>query len=240
MTFVIPMAGKGSRFVKAGYKLPKYMISINGKTLFEYSMESLPLEIANKIVFICLEEHNQYNVSQFIQEKINHNNIKIIKLKEVTRGQAETVYLAKNFIDKHDDILIYNIDTAFKSKNLKDILSDSKKKKNGVIGAFLDKTLDDKWSFALLDNNKNVVKTTEKEKISNYALTGLYHFSMASDFFDIAQLWIENKKMIRNEFYIAPMYNDLIKNNKKYILDIVDEFIPLGTPDEVEVFEQRI
>ena len=41
LTVVITMAGLGSRFRKAGYNVPKYMIEVHGKTLFEWSMESL-------------------------------------------------------------------------------------------------------------------------------------------------------------------------------------------------------
>ena len=41
MTIVITMAGLGSRFRKAGYEMPKYMIEDHGKTLFDWSMESL-------------------------------------------------------------------------------------------------------------------------------------------------------------------------------------------------------
>ena len=238
MTFIIPMAGKGSRFIKDGYKLPKYMIEVKGKTLFEYSMDSLPIGIADKIIFICLKEHEKYNVSNFIKEKINHTNIDIILIDEVTRGQAETVYVAKDHVKDLDEILIYNIDTYFQSKNLKEALLNASLKCDGILGAFIDETNDDKWSFAKLNDEQNVIQTTEKEKISNYALTGLYHFSKASDFFDIANSWISNNQTVRNEFYIAPMYNDLIKQGKKYKLDITDIFIPLGTPDEVKAFEQ--
>ena len=41
MTIIITMAGLGSRFRKAGYECPKYMIEAKGKTLFEWSMGSL-------------------------------------------------------------------------------------------------------------------------------------------------------------------------------------------------------
>jgi NDP-sugar pyrophosphorylase family protein len=239
MTFIIPMAGRGSRFLKEGFTLPKYMIEVKGKTLFEYSLESLPLEIADKIIFVCLEEHDNFNVSDFIKKKTKHNNIEIIKLKEITRGQAETVYKCKDLVSSDDQLLIYNIDTAFNSEKLKQILLDDSLKKDGILGAFIDKSPDEKWSFASLDNDRNIIKTTEKEKISNFALTGLYHFSKASDFFDTAKDWIENQKTVRNEFYIAPMYNDLVNQGKKYTIDIVDEFIPLGTPQEVKEFESK-
>ena len=237
MTFVIPMAGRGSRFQKAGYKLPKYMIEVKGKTLFEYSINSLPISIADKLIFICLKEHGEDLVTNFIKLKAKHNNIEIIFLDEVTRGQAETVYKARNHINNNDELLIYNIDTYFKSNTLKEKLENRDLNQDGILGAFIDESNDDKWSFAKLNDNNNIIQTTEKEKISDFALTGLYHFLKASDFLEIAEDWIINNKTVRNEFYIAPMYNDLIKQGKNYILDIVDDFVPLGTPEEVRNFD---
>lgn len=240
MTFVIPMAGHGSRFINEGYILPKYMIEVQGKTLFEYSLESLPIEIANKLIFVCLKKHElDFKVSAFIKEKINHHSIEIVLLDEITRGQAETVYMARDQINENGELLIYNIDTYFKSSTLKSTLLDKNHKKDGVLGAFIDQSDDEKWSFAQIDSNGIVTKTTEKEKISNYALTGLYHFSKSNDFLNIAKKWIEEGRTVRDEFYIAPMYNDLIAEGRSFVLDIVDEFIPLGTPAEVKKFESN-
>ncbi len=238
-TFVIPMAGRGSRFIKEGFSEPKYMVKVKGKTLFEYSINSLPLDLADKLVFICLKDHEVFNVSKLINDKANHSNIEIILLDEVTRGQAETVYLTRDRIGNTDELLIYNIDTCFKSSSIRNLLLDNKQKKDGILGAFIDKSNDDKWSFAKIDKGGGVVKTTEKEKISNYALTGLYHFSESIDFFEIAKEWIEEEKTVQNEFYIAPMYNDLIKRGKKYVIDVVDTFVPLGTPEEVKSFASK-
>lgn len=234
------MAGRGSRFQKEGYELPKFMIEVKGKTLFEYSLESLPIEIAEKLIFICLEEHEKYSISDFIHNKTNHKNIEIIKLNDVTRGQAETVFKAEPSINPSHELLIYNIDTHFRSNTLKPLLLDNTAKGCGILGAFIDKSPDDKWSFAKLNQNGSVIQTTEKDKISDYALTGLYHFTKASDFLDIAKSWIQENKTVRNEFYIAPMYNDLIQIGKNYTLDIVDQFIPLGTPEEVASFNERL
>lgn len=239
MTFIIPMAGRGSRFINAGYTQPKYMIEVKGKTLFEYSLNSLPLDICDEIIFICLKEHKNFNVESFIYSKISHKNIKIHFLDKVTKGQAQTVYSIKGFIDDDEEIVIYNIDTYFESNKLRSLLL-SKDKEDGILGAFIDESDDNKWSFASLDLKDNVIRTTEKEKISNYALTGLYHFSKSKDFFVTAKNWIENNITVRDEFYVAPMYNDLIKQDKKFIIDIVDKFIPLGTPQEVENFARTI
>lgn len=35
LNIVIPMAGRGSRFANAGYKMPKPLIDVNGKPMIE-------------------------------------------------------------------------------------------------------------------------------------------------------------------------------------------------------------
>jgi len=239
--FVIPMAGKGERFLKAGYKMPKYMIEVNGKTLFEYSLESLPLDIADIVIFIGLEEHDKdYKLKNFIHEKVKKYSLKnyeILLLKEYTRGQAETVYKAKDIIDPNSNLSIYNIDTYFYDPTLKyELLS---MQYDGIIGGFFLDCKDEKWSFAKVNDNMIVTKVAEKEQISNIALTGFYNFSEAHLFFNIAEKWIKEGKTVRGEFYIAPMYNDLIEQGKKFKIKLVEKFIPLGTPEDVENFRKK-
>jgi len=235
MTIVIPMAGKGSRFINKGYKKPKFMVEVKNKTLFEYSLNSLPIKLATQIIFICLSEHKRYDLEKFIHMHISHDNIKIIYLDEVTKGQAQTVCKAEYLVSKDDELLIFNIDTCFKSEAFEELFLD--KTNDGILGTFIDKSLDDKRSFAKVDDNNYVIKTTEKVKISDYALTGMYFFRKSKDFFKIANAYIKDEKTTKGEYYIAPMYNDLILENKKYVLDVVKSFIPLGTPEEVELFE---
>lgn len=235
------MAGRGKRFFQAGYELPKYMIEAKGKTLFEYSLDGLPLDIADRIIFIGLVEHQtRYDLRRFIDEKIEHYETKaeckFLFLQDVTRGQAETVLMAERFIEPSDDLLVYNIDTYFQSKNLKQKLLNSIEKKDGILGAFVLDNPDNKWSYAEINDSGLVTRTTEKIPISNYALTGMYHFSNAQDILDVASSNIMSNRMEQNEFYIAPMYNDLIAQGKEYVIDIADEFIPLGVPEDVETF----
>ena len=60
MNIVITMAGLGSRFKKAGYSEPKYMIEVHEKTLFDWSMESLEgfNDGNEKYIFIVRKEDN--------------------------------------------------------------------------------------------------------------------------------------------------------------------------------------
>jgi dTDP-glucose pyrophosphorylase len=233
MNFVIPMAGAGGRFKKAGYEKPKMLLEAHSKTLLEWSVDSLPLEICTNLVFIGLKEHREkYNLGSFIKEKYNKYNLNFLWLDNITRGQAETVYKAKDLIDLDTDLVVFNIDTFFISDTLKKNLL--KNNIDGVLGAFESK--EDRFSYAKLDEKGYVKETAEKIVISNYALTGLYHFKYPRDFFNICQKHIENNILYKNEFYIAPMYNELIKQGKKFIIDIAKEHWILGTPNEYKVF----
>lgn len=239
MKIVIPMAGKSSRFYAAGYKIPKFLIKVKGKTLMEYSLKSLPLSSNDQVVFIALKRHDElYKLEKHINITFPNLNFNLILLENETRGQSETVMASRDIIDEKDELLIYNIDTCFKSKTLKKKITEEKHMHDGVLGAFINRSEENHWSFAKINKNKNVIKVREKVKISDFALTGLYHFSKAKYFFETAEYHIRNNLLAKGEFYIAPLYNDLILKGKNFKLDIVDEFIPLGTPKEVKIFER--
>jgi NDP-sugar pyrophosphorylase family protein len=56
MNIIIPMAGSGERFVKAGYKEPKPMIKVGGRCIVEYVLDMFDKENDN-FVFICNYDH---------------------------------------------------------------------------------------------------------------------------------------------------------------------------------------
>lgn len=235
MNFVIPMAGRGQRFTDAGYKIPKMLIEAKGKTLLEWSIDSLPLELCTNLIFVILRDHTAtHQLDHFITNKYKKYNPKIVYLEEVTKGQAETILKAKHLLDITVDLVVYNIDTAFNSVSLKDTLL--KNKRDGVIGAFLDYSNSNKYSYAKLDKESNVIEVVEKVKISDFALTGFYHFTNPEDFINFAEMNIQNNDTVKGEFYVAPIYNQLLQQGKMFTLDICNEINILGTPEELNAF----
>jgi dTDP-glucose pyrophosphorylase len=235
MNFVIPMAGRGQRFTNAGYQLPKMLIEAHGKTLLEWSIDSLPLSLCKRLICILLKDHDeQFGLKQRIQLIYgNRVDVRFYELEAVTRGQAETVALAKSLVDPELDLLIFNIDTYFHSDTLVSQLL--RTDIDGVLGTF--KSTAPRFSFAVVDEASSyVTRTAEKEPISTHALTGLYHFKKPADFFEAADYYMQNNIQVNNEFYIAPMYNYLIEKGKKFVLDDAGEHHILGTPEELDSF----
>jgi len=234
MTFVIPMAGHGQRFIEAGYALPKFLLEARGKTLLEWSVDSLPLELAHLTVFVMLREHEAAHQMEARIRKLygQRTPLAFVFIDEVTRGQAETIVRASSLINPELPLLIFNIDTMFNSSTLKDnLLRDDV---DGVLGCFYSK--EPRFSFAAINDAGFVMRVTEKEPISENALTGLYHFHRAADFLEIADVAISNNQLTKGEFYVAPLYNDLLARGARLILDHATVHHILGTPQEYAEF----
>ncbi len=241
LNFIIPMGGEGKRFKNSKFKKPKFMIETKNKTLLEWAIQSLPLDFAHKIFFIIRKNDEQnFGVKEFIKkimkEKFPNTKFKVLLLSKNTRGQAETVLSCKKDINSNRALLIFNNDTYFKSTRLKSrLLSMKNQKIDGILGIF--NSNDPKYSFVKINNEDKVIRTKEKKVISNFASTGLYIFSKGSDFIKSAEYAIENNILSKNEFYISELYNILIKEGKKFTIDFADEFVALGTPEDIKKFE---
>ena len=62
MNIVVPMAGRGKRFLEEAYKNPEYkkpkpMINIAGRMMIEWALSSYPLLPEDQLIFLVLREH---------------------------------------------------------------------------------------------------------------------------------------------------------------------------------------
>ena len=234
MNIVIPMAGRGSRFADAGFALPKPLIDVRGRPMYAWAVDSLPLSLATRVIFICLEEHVRDTVlAADIRARYARLSPVIVSLSAVTAGQACSVLEAREWIDSDQPLVIYNADT-YCVTDLEARLRGSEKV-DGLIGVF--QAPGDKWSFARTDASGRVVETAEKRRISEWATTGLYHFTRGRDFVRHADAMIAAGERERGEFYVAPVYNRLIAAGGDVRLDIAKQVWVLGTPEDLQYFE---
>lgn len=237
MNFLITMAGRAERFVRAGFAAPKMLVTSRGQTLLEWSIGSLPLELCTRLVFVALAEHErQHMLSRRAGALLPSGmDVRWHWLNGVTRGQAETALLAEPDVDPDRPLVIFNIDTRFTSRTLAATLQEPQW--DGVLGSF--SSQDPRFSYALVDASGCVRDVREKDVISSNALTGLYTFRRPADFFDTARRWLAMDRRVRGEFYIAPMYADLIAAGRAFTLDTAESVDILGTPEELAVFEGK-
>ena len=223
MNIIITMGGNGRRFREKGYNVPKYMIEVKNKTLFEWSMISLEnfKSINPKYIFVVKKEDNAKDFIEKEIKKLDIKNASIVEIEKLTDGQATTVILAKEKWIEGDSLLIYNIDTHIESHVLKpeDIQGD------GFIPCF---------------NAPGAIELREKKRISDNATIGLYYF-YSTDLYMKAynEYYKEQTNLEKGEKYIAPLYNYLIKENYSVRISTIpfENVHVIGTPEELEEFK---
>ena len=230
---VIPMVGLSSRFFKNGYTKPKYMLDLNGQSVFEHSVSSFS-HYFKTLPFLFIVRAD-FDTPAFVELEVNRMgivNYQIVVLDSETRGQAETVFMGLNEVDYNGAITIFNIDTFRPDFKLPDFEND------GFVEVF--KGAGDNWSYAkpICEDSTLIVEMAEKKRISDLCCTGLYHFSSTALFIDAyqQQLSAPESEWQAGELYVAPLYNFLLKEGFKFNYKLIDEkeVIFCGVPEEYE------
>ncbi|SFB94168.1 glycosyltransferase family 2 protein [Butyrivibrio sp. YAB3001] len=234
LNIVIPMAGRGSRFADAGYELPKPLIDVCGKPMIEVVTENIRPKCEHRFIYICQEEHlKKYDLEKELSRM--SPGCKIITIDHITEGAACTVLLASDLIDNDDEMMIANSD-QYVDTDINEYLSYLKED-----GLIMTMPADHpKWSYIKFDENGFVTEVREKEVISNEATVGIYNYKHGSDFVKFANQMIEKNIRVNNEFYVAPVYNEMIAAGKRIVYHNVGEKMHgLGTPEDLNAFLEK-
>lgn len=232
MNIVMPMAGLGRRFADAGYALPKPLIPVLGRPMYAWATDCLPLGHAERLIFILLASQPEFrDLKADIEERYAAHNPIVLSVPALTRGQSETVLRVQDLIDNQTPVLIHNADTAFEIGTtwLADLEASQP---DGALLVFESRA--PRWSFSREDQNGRVVEVREKVPISCWASTGTYFFRHGTTFVRLAQQRIAGHKIESGEFYIAPLYNDLIAEGGRVKNYLIDRLLCFGTPEDLK------
>ena len=211
MNVLIPMAGAGSRFEKAGYTFPKPLIEVNGKPMIQAVVENLNIDA--KHIFIVQKKHyEEYNL-KYLLNLITNNNCEIVQVDGMTEGAACTTLLAKKFIDNDEPLVLANSDQFVEWDSNEFMYSMTADNIDGGILSF--EATHPKWSFARLTEEGYVSEVAEKKPISNIATVGIYYWKKGSDYVKYAEQMIDKNIRTNNEFYVCPVFNEAIGDHKK-------------------------
>jgi len=237
LNIIIPMAGRGMRFIERGYTFPKPLIEINGKPMIQIAVENLRPKVDHKFTFICRKDHyDQYALGDLLRLIAPQCNI--VTVNNVTEGAACTVLLASEYFRNEDYMLVANSDQYIDFDINKFINDSIKRKLDGNILCF--NGSHPKWSYVKLDEDGYVMEVAEKRPISNHATVGIYFYRTGRMFFDAASAMIEKDVRVNNEFFVCPVYNEMILMGQKVgIYEIgMNRMYGLGTPEDLEKFER--
>lgn len=237
VNIVIPMAGKGQRFIEAGYTLPKPLLNMGEEPIIKHIIKTMtPKQVPSQFIFIVRQDHcDQYQLDKKLLEI--QPNAKIIKINEITQGAICTVLLAKEYFNDSNPVIIKDCDQII-NWNPDHFLEfvERNKADGAIVNIHTDKP---NYSFSRVNSKGLIIETAEKSVISNHGSVGIYYFAKGTDLIKYAQRMIEKNLRVNNEFYTCPVYNQFIQDFKTILHYPIAEMFQLGTPEEFYENKQK-
>ncbi len=216
LNIVIPMAGAGSRFAKAGFTDPKPLIPVHGIPMIRLVISNIRPQCEHRFIFIVQNAHlERYG----LREKLHAwaPGCEVIGIDGLTAGAACTVLQAKELIDGDAPLMIANSDQFINASI--DAYLEHGSGKDGLVMTM--KANDPKWSFIEPAPDGNIARIVEKEVISDEAM-------------------VAANARVNGEFYVAPAYNALIRDGKRIAWHSIGSvgagMHGLGTPADLADF----
>lgn len=244
LNIVIPIAGQGSKFRDAGYKQSKPFILVDKLPMVQKVIWNLAPPRESKVIVICLEkdydECLKTLVDTFSEWDTDWISYQIVKIPVVTEGTVCTVLKAKSLINNNDELVIANCDQLvlqpyYFQESIK--FYRTYKADGGILCFYQNQPI---WSYVKLSNRGMVLKVVEKEVISNFATVGIYYYRRGSDFVKNAEEMIRRNLRCKGEFYVAPIYNFMLKKRGTKILPwLANDVYGLGSPEYLQKYLER-
>ena len=233
------MAGKGSRFADAGYKIPKPLIKFNGKMMIEHVLDSfISLEEEIKFVLIVREDFLT-EWSAEIDHLRSSYNITFVVAKKITQGASCSVLLARDLF-KDTSLLVADSDTFYEPVVISEFLKfiKSTKAEQSLITFKSQKNC---YSYIAI-NNGNVL-IAEKRVISEHAISGIYFFKYSKDFTDAAIEALIYGEKDHGEYYMSKVFwlASKLRGNFVNFYEISSkELFCTGTPEQLKEVLERL
>ena len=222
------MAGRGQRFIEAGYSTPKPLLKLENELVIKHIIDIMRTPNA-QFIFIVRQDHcDEFQLDKKLMEL--EPNAKIVRINEITQGAVCTVLLAKEYFNDSNPMIIKDCDQIINwdTEHFLDFVE-----RNNADGAIVNIHTDrPNYSFSRVDPKGRIIETAEKTVISNHGSVGIYYFAKGSDFVKYAERMIAKNMRVNNEFYTAPVYNQFIQDFKTILHYPIAEMFQLGTPEE--------
>ena len=231
LNVLIPMAGAGSRFEQAGYTFPKPLIEVRKKPMIQVVVENLNIK-ANYIYVVQKSHREKYNLDALLS--LITPGCKIVETDGMTEGAACTALLAKEHINTDAPLFFANSDQFVEWDSNEFLYKMNETDADGGIVTF--EATHPKWSFAKVNEQGLVTEVAEKKPISNIATVGYYYWKHGRDFVKYAEQMINKNVRVNNEFYVCPVFNEAIGDNKQIRTFNVSGMWGLGTPEDLNYY----
>lgn len=231
-TLIVPAAGDGSRFRVAGYQDPKPFIRCAGVPMLTRAMAGF-MDAVDDYLIIARDEHEEYYRDFCSPEHVVYQRHK-------QEGAALSILCAMGRVADDSEVVIINSDQFFPNAEEVSSWVRTASEDTRCSGSILTFHAEGgPWSYAELYPGSRIVKrVAEKQPISTVATCGAYYFRSWRQLRTAIMQMVVSNERYNNEFYLAPVYNQIIAHGG--LVDAVDvtEFHSVGTPELLDKWLQ--
>lgn len=229
LSLVMPMAGRGSRFAKAGHTQPKPLVDLFGKPFYWWATESVRQATpVDELVFVVLREHCEaHGIDHLI--RADYPDAKLVVLDDVTEGAAETARLGIEALETDSPIAINDCDHAFACPDLGTLATALQADTQAALVTF--RSDSPNFSYARLGPDGRVTGTVEKQVVSPFAIAGCYLFKNQSVFQNSYAAFRET--CAYDELFLSGVIDHIASAGERVDLQELAHHFPFGTPDEL-------
>ena len=252
MIILIPMGGKGTRFVKAGYTINKASLLTtdrhtgNKLPMIVCAMKDMPniRDRDTKIICVDRDIHERDGTERTIQEFFPQT---VFIHDHIMLDQAYGCFLAREFLNTREELFIgacdngfiYNSESFDSARNEFDVLmishtNDANIERNPNAHS---------WAILKADSQEleaiSLKKRISDNFMNDHATTGMFWFKRASDFLIKLERMIAKKDMFEGKYYVDKVLQYCIDSG--YRVGVFDvRYICWGTPEDYEDYENTL
>lgn len=229
LALVMPMAGRGSRFRRQGYTVPKPLVPLAGRPFFAWAIDSVLQAVAvRELVCVVLDEHiRDHAIDAAILA--HYPSARIVAVPEVTGGAAETAALGCAAVRSAGAVAINDCDHGFAAGTLQPVLAALAGGAAAALCGF--PASSPNFSYVRFDPEGAVAGTVEKQAVSDWAIAGCYLFRDAETF---ASAYEDYRVACPyDELFVSGMYDILLGRAQRVLFHPLKRHVPFGTPEEL-------
>jgi NDP-sugar pyrophosphorylase family protein len=242
MQIVIPMAGRGDRFIRAGYTNIKPLIEVDGAPIIQHVINLFPGE--TDFVFICAQDHLDNTPLAKVLERAAPKG-KIVPIAPHKKGPVHSALEAARYIDDDEPTILNYCDFSvyWNYEHFKATMSE-----RGCAGCitayrgFHPHSLGPNFYGYMREKDNYLLEIREKQsftdnKMDEYASAGTYYFrsgEMMKQYFGAA---MAANLAVRGECYASLPFNLMVADGLDVFIYELERFLQWGTPEDLEEYQ---
>lgn len=239
MKIIVPMSGRGQRFINKGYEDPKPLILMDGKPIIGHVIDMFSQE--DDYIFICANDHLETTKMRTVLESLAPG-CTIVGIDPHKKGPIYAVQQVYDLIGDEDEVIVNYCDFGC-YWDYEDFKRHTRERHaDGAVPAYkgFHPHMLGTTNYAFMrDDQQWMLEIQEKKpftdnRMNEYASSGTYYFRTGAIMKKYMDMIVERNLHVNGEFYVSVVYNLFVEHGLKVSIYEIQHMLQWGTPEDVE------